>query len=358
MTATAGRDRARDGAMPGELGAGVLGTHQPEPRRRRRRPGRRRHAGGGGGDRPARWSARGGRPRWPQAGERARGGTVVVTLEPCAHTGRTGPCADALIAAGVARVVVAVPEPTELAGGGADRLRAAGVDVELGVERAEAEAGALAGWLTGVREHRPFVIWKVAATLDGRVAAADGTSRWITGERGAGRRPPAAGHLRRRRRRVGDGAGRRPPADRPRRRRAARRRGSRCAWWSTAAAGSRPPPGCSTTPPRRTSAAPPTPAELLAELFDRGRPPRAARGRPDAGRGVPARRAWSTRPWCISHPRCLGAGPSLVGDLGIPTIAGALSLAIVDVTRLGGDVEVRLRPNRHTGGRQFADGGS
>src|SRR5687767_7143860 len=115
------------------------------------------------------------------AGDRARGGTVVVTLEPCAHTGRTGPCADALIAAGVARVVVAVPEPTQLAGGGADRLRAAGIDVEVGVERAEAEAGALAGWLTGVREQRPFVIWKVAATLDGRVAAADGSSRWITG---------------------------------------------------------------------------------------------------------------------------------------------------------------------------------
>ena len=77
------------------------------------------------------------------AGERARGGTSVVTLEPCAHTGRTGPCADALIAAGVARVVVAVPEPTSLAGGGVERLRAAGIDVELGVEQAEAELGAL-----------------------------------------------------------------------------------------------------------------------------------------------------------------------------------------------------------------------
>ena len=116
-----------------------------------------------------------------QAGKRARGGTVVVTLEPCAHTGRTGPCADALLAAGVARVVVAVREPTEPAGGGAERLRAAGVDVELGVEQAEAEDGALASWLTGVREHRPYVVWKTAATLDGRVAAADGSSRWITG---------------------------------------------------------------------------------------------------------------------------------------------------------------------------------
>src|SRR5690348_15704775 len=116
-----------------------------------------------------------------QAGERARGGTVVVTLEPCAHTGRTGPCADAIVAAGVARVVVAVPEPTELAGGGTARLRAAGIEVVEGVQRADAEDGALAAWLTGAREHRPYVIWKVAATLDGRVAAADGSSRWITG---------------------------------------------------------------------------------------------------------------------------------------------------------------------------------
>src|SRR5690349_16175540 len=117
-----------------------------------------------------------------QAGDRARGGTAVVTLEPCAHTGRTGPCTDALLAAGVARVVVAVPEPTALAGGGLEQLRAGGVDAEVGVGQAAAEDGALGAWLTGAREGRPFVVWKVGATLDGRVAAADGTSRWITGE--------------------------------------------------------------------------------------------------------------------------------------------------------------------------------
>src|SRR5438067_4102317 len=99
-----------------------------------------------------------------QAGERARGGIAVVTLEPCAHTGRTGPCADALLAAGIARVVVAVPEPTQLAVGGATRLRAAGVDVELGAEQAAAAEGALAAWLTGVHERRPHVVWKVATT--------------------------------------------------------------------------------------------------------------------------------------------------------------------------------------------------
>ncbi len=159
-----------------ELAAGVLGTTSPNPPVGAVILGRDGSPVGEGATAP---------PGGPhaevaalaQAGNRARGGTAVVTLEPCAHSGRTGPCVDALVAAGIARVVVAVPEPTELAGGGADRLRAAGIDVELGVEQDLAEHGALAGWLTGVRHRRPFVVWKAAATLDGRVAAADGTSR-------------------------------------------------------------------------------------------------------------------------------------------------------------------------------------
>jgi diaminohydroxyphosphoribosylaminopyrimidine deaminase/5-amino-6-(5-phosphoribosylamino)uracil reductase len=114
-----------------------------------------------------------------QAGERARGGTAVVTLEPCNHTGRTGPCARALIAAGITRVVIAVDDPTPTAAGGADTLRAAGLRVETGVGRDEAEAGNIA-WLTAVRRGRPYVTWKFAATLDGRSAAADRTSQWIT----------------------------------------------------------------------------------------------------------------------------------------------------------------------------------
>ena len=117
-----------------------------------------------------------------QAGARARGGTAVVTLEPCRHVGRTGPCTQALLAAGVARVVVACADPTPDAGGGADVLRAAGVDVETGVLADEVGLGPLEGWLTSRRTRRPFVTWKYAATLDGRSAAADGTSRWITGE--------------------------------------------------------------------------------------------------------------------------------------------------------------------------------
>jgi diaminohydroxyphosphoribosylaminopyrimidine deaminase/5-amino-6-(5-phosphoribosylamino)uracil reductase len=114
-----------------------------------------------------------------QAGERARGGTAIVTLEPCNHTGRTGPCSEALIAAGIQRVVIAVDDPTPVAAGGAHTLRSAGVQVETGVRRREAEQGNVA-WLTAVRRSRPYLIWKFAATLDGRSAAADGTSQWIT----------------------------------------------------------------------------------------------------------------------------------------------------------------------------------
>ncbi len=116
-----------------------------------------------------------------EAGDRARGATAVVTLEPCNHTGRTGPCSEALIAAGIARVVVAVRDPNLLAAGGLERLRSAGVDIEAGVRETEAHHG-LRYWLTSIARERPYVIWKFAATLDGRSAAADGTSQWITSE--------------------------------------------------------------------------------------------------------------------------------------------------------------------------------
>ena len=107
------------------------------------------------------------------------GSTAVVTLEPCTHTGRTGPCTDALIAAGVTRVVYAVDDPNHAAAGGAHRLAAAGVDVLAGVRRDEGER-VLRIWLHALRTGRPFVTVKIATTLDGRVAAADGSSRWIT----------------------------------------------------------------------------------------------------------------------------------------------------------------------------------
>jgi diaminohydroxyphosphoribosylaminopyrimidine deaminase/5-amino-6-(5-phosphoribosylamino)uracil reductase len=115
------------------------------------------------------------------AGERSRGATAYVTLEPCSHTGRTGPCADALIAAGIGRVVVGVLDPDpRVAGTGAERLRAAGIRVDVGVAVDEVTAQ-LAPYLKHRTTGRPWVVLKLAATLDGRTAAPDGTSQWITG---------------------------------------------------------------------------------------------------------------------------------------------------------------------------------
>ena len=113
------------------------------------------------------------------AGERARGGTLVVTLEPCTHVGRTPPCIEAVLLSGVTRVVVGTRDPVEGHGGGADQLRAAGIDVETDVEIAACERVNEA-WLYAERVGEPFVTLKLAVTLDGRVAAEDGTSRWIT----------------------------------------------------------------------------------------------------------------------------------------------------------------------------------
>ena len=282
----------------------------------------------------------------------ARGGTAVVTLEPCAHTGRTGPCADALIAAGIARVVVAVPEPTELAVGGAQRLRNAGVDVEIGVEQEAAEEGALAAWLTGVHEHRPYVVWKVAATLDGRVAAADGSSRWITGPEtraavhrlratcdavvvGSGtalvddpqltvRDDDGKNVERQPLRVVVDRRGRLPETARV----------------------------LDDAAPTHVSRAG-TPAALLAELYDR-------QVRRMLLEGGPTLAAAFLRDGLVDEavvhlaPKLLGAGAPLVGDLGITALRDALQLTVLDVTRTGADVAVRLRPTRHTGGQQRA----
>src|SRR6478672_11031072 len=114
-----------------------------------------------------------------RAGAAARGATAVVTLEPCNHTGRTGPCSEALIAAGVRRVVYAESDANPVAAGGRAVLEAAGIEVEAGVLADEAAALAHV-YRVAQREQRPFVTWKYATTLDGRSAAADGTSRWVS----------------------------------------------------------------------------------------------------------------------------------------------------------------------------------
>jgi diaminohydroxyphosphoribosylaminopyrimidine deaminase/5-amino-6-(5-phosphoribosylamino)uracil reductase len=116
-----------------------------------------------------------------EAGEWARGGTAYVTLEPCAHQGRTPPCAPALLRAGLRRVVVAVLDPDgNVAGRGVELLRTAGVAVDVGVGAAAA-ARSLAPYLHHRRTGRPLCLLKTAASIDGRTAAADGTSQWITG---------------------------------------------------------------------------------------------------------------------------------------------------------------------------------
>lgn len=114
------------------------------------------------------------------AGGRARGATAYVTLEPCAHHGRTPPCTEALTAAGVKRVIAAMGDPNPVAGQGAEHLRAAGIAVELGLMESEARELNI-GFVARVTRGRPWVRVKVAATLDGRTALADGTSQWITG---------------------------------------------------------------------------------------------------------------------------------------------------------------------------------
>jgi diaminohydroxyphosphoribosylaminopyrimidine deaminase/5-amino-6-(5-phosphoribosylamino)uracil reductase len=115
------------------------------------------------------------------AGEKARGATMYVTLEPCNHTGTTGPCTQAIIDAGIATLVYAVSDQNTVAAGGAAVLKSAGIEVVAGVGTEEVTHSNRA-WLSKILKGRPFITWKVAATLDGKVAAMDGTSKWITNE--------------------------------------------------------------------------------------------------------------------------------------------------------------------------------
>src|SRR5215218_7029847 len=144
--------------------------------------------GPGGGQVVGRgWTQPGGRPHaeaeaLARAGEAARGATAYVTLEPCSHWGRTPPCCDALIAAGVARVVVATGDPDpRVDGRGLRQLREAGIAVEQGLLETEARA-VIAGFVRRITRGLPLVTLKLATSLDGRIATATGESRWITGD--------------------------------------------------------------------------------------------------------------------------------------------------------------------------------
>jgi diaminohydroxyphosphoribosylaminopyrimidine deaminase/5-amino-6-(5-phosphoribosylamino)uracil reductase len=275
------------------------------------------------------------------AGDAAQGGTAVVTLEPCAHTGRTGPCTDALIAAGVVRVIYAVDDPNPAAAGGAARLREAGVEVVGGVEEHAAASGALRPWLHAMRTGRPYVTWKFAATLDGRVAAADYTSQWISSaaSRADAHRLRAAvdavlvgsgtvltddPHLTVR---DGDVLARHQPLrvvlDR-------RHRVPDDAQVLDEAA---------ETVVLDTA----VPQFAMKALYDQGVRHVLLEGGPTlAGAFVEAR--------CVDEviaylaPTLLGAGPAALGDAGIGTLADALMLEVESVSRLGDDVKVVSRP--------------
>jgi diaminohydroxyphosphoribosylaminopyrimidine deaminase / 5-amino-6-(5-phosphoribosylamino)uracil reductase len=285
------------------------------------------------------------------AGERARGGTVVVTLEPCNHTGRTGPCARALIDAGVRRVVVAVDDPTEHARGGIATLRAAGVDVETGVLSAAAEAGNVR-WLTAMRRGRPWVVWKVAATLDGRVAAPDGTSRWISSPESRA----DAHHLRATCDVIVAGVGTvladdpaltvrdaddNPVADQPLRvvvdthgrtpHDARVRDHAAKTWVATAAEVGAGPSGCVDL------------TALLTALHVRGHTAALLEGGPRLA-GAFLREGLVDEVVAYVAPTLLGDGRSALEGTGVETLADALALDIVDVRRVGPDIRITARP--------------
>ncbi|ADG88089.1 riboflavin biosynthesis protein RibD [Thermobispora bispora] len=301
-----------------------------------------------------------------QAGERARGATAYVTLEPCDHTGRTGPCTAALLQAGVARVVVAVPDPNPVAAGGAETLLRHGVTVDVGVLAAEAER-VNEEWLTYMRARRPFVTWKFAATIDGRSAAADGTSKWITS-------PEARADVHRLRAAsdaIVAGIGT-VLADDPRLTvRTPEPRRTRPVLRVVVDSGARTPAGArvldgeaptlvavadDADPPPHLGDAVRLPRAdggldlraLLAELHRRQVVSVLLEGGPTLA-GSFLREGLVDRVVGYLAPALLGAGSAALGPAGVTTIAERHRLEFEEVTRIGPDLKVVLRPSRKEG---------
>lgn len=310
-----------------------------------------------------------------KAGEAARGGTLVVTLEPCDHTGRTGPCTRAVLDAGVTRVLIAVADPTALAGGGAATLSAAGVQVVTGVLADEVAAGPLHGWLHAAATGRPHVTWKYAATLDGRSAAADGTSQWITGQEaredvhrlragmdaimaGVGTvladdpslttRQAGAPHPRQPVRVVVDSHRRAPAASRVFDAQA-------LTWWcgvdEPAAGDDRPHPRATAVTVDAGPDGRVDPASLLVELYEAGVVTVLLEGGPTLAASMLSA-GLVDRVVAYLAPALLGSGAAAVGDLGVGSIGGIRRLHLQEVVRLGDDVRLTLtpfqNPNRST----------
>lgn len=279
-----------------------------------------------------------------EAGDAARGATAVVTLEPCNHTGRTGPCAQALIEAGVARVVYAQPDPNPEAAGGAATLRAAGIEVEMGLLENHARHLNRA-WTFAIEHRRPFVTWKYAATLDGRSAAADGSSRWISNE--AARRDTH--RLRAECDAILVGTGTvlvddpeltvRDELDVPL---PAERQPLRVVM------GERDIPAtarilndAAETVHLRTRDV----SEVLSTLHERGRQHLFLEGGPTVAAAF-LRAGYVDEVVAYLAPKLLGSGTTVVGDLGIESIGHALELDVEDITVLDDNVRITARPGR------------